>query len=136
MAGAGLVEALIALLILAFGVLGIAGMQMASLRDSQSSVERTQATMLTYSILDAMRANRDAAINNQYDSGMLCEAPTGGTLAANDLVRWIGSLQGTLSASACGEVDCQGDQCTITIQWSDARAGGEEQQRMSTRTRL
>ena len=57
-----LLAALVAVLVMGVGLLGIAAMQATALRNNQSALERTQATIQTYSILDAMRANRDAAL--------------------------------------------------------------------------
>ena len=42
-AGVGMIEVLIAIVILAFGLLGIAALQMTALRGSQSSLQRSQA---------------------------------------------------------------------------------------------
>jgi type IV pilus assembly protein PilV len=139
--GAGLVEALIALLILAFGVLGVAGLQMAALRDSQSSVERSQATLMSYSILDAMRANRAGVFANSYNQGALvCAAaaiPPIAPLAAVDLDNWIRSLQTTVGASACGQVTCANGLCTVTVEWNDTRGTkGLDKHQVQTRTQL
>ena len=57
-AGVGLIEVLIAVVVLAFGLLGIAAMQITSLRSSQSALERSQAVAQSYAMFDAMRANR------------------------------------------------------------------------------
>jgi type IV pilus assembly protein PilV len=131
--GAGLIEALIALLILAFGVLGVAGLQMASLRDSQSSVERSQATLMSYSILDAMRANRAAAVSGAYNTN-----GAGNALAAADLGAWLAALQGNINGSASGQVNCDNaGVCTITVQWQNERSiGGGTTQTVQVTTQL
>lgn len=128
-AGVGLIEVLIAIVILAFGLLGIAALQMATLRKSQSSLERSQASVQTYAILDAMRANRDAARIGAYNLGaMTCTAPTGDTLARKDLANWINSLKQSLGPSACGQIVCGNEACEISVQWSDERARGQGEQ--------
>jgi len=55
--GVSLLEVLIAVLILAIGLLGVAALQASALRNSQSSLERSQAVIYTYTILDSMRSN-------------------------------------------------------------------------------
>lgn len=126
LAGVGLIEVLIAIVILAFGLLGIAALQMATLRKSQSSLERSQASVQTYAILDAMRANRDAARIGEYNlSTMTCAPPTGDTLARKDLANWIASLKQSLGSSACGKIVCGNEECEISVQWSDERARGQ-----------
>ena len=46
-AGAGLIEVLVAVLVMGVGLLGIAAMQATALRNHQSALERTQATIQT-----------------------------------------------------------------------------------------
>lgn len=137
--GVGLVEVLVAVVVLAFGLLGIAAMQLTSLRNSQSALERSQAVAQSYAILDAMRANRQVALIGGYDIPETCVAPDAGNLVANDLRHWIQSMQQpeVLGATACGAIACGSAQCTITVQWNDARArGGSERQQVITRTLL
>lgn len=137
--GVGLVEVLVAVVVLAFGLLGIAAMQLTSLRNSQSALERSQATAQTYAILDAMRANRAQAIIGAYNVPLICVAPASGELVANDLRHWIQSMQQpqVLGPSACGAVACNATACTITVQWDDSRAhGGDDEQQVVTRTML
>lgn len=126
MAGVGLIEVLIAVVILAFGMLGVAALQAASLRNSESALEHSQATMETYAILDAMRANLDVAKIGGYDlATFTCSAPSVGDLAATDLHDWIQSIQARLGSSACGRIVCgtgvASSECTIDVQWDDSR---------------
>ncbi len=129
--GVGLIEVLVSVLILGIGLLGIAAMQATALRNSQGSFERTQAVIQSYSILDAMRANRNAAIAGEYAlaGGMICTVPATGTLAQADMNRWITSLKDSIGSGAavdtttCGQVACTGaGQCTVTVRWDDSRS--------------
>ncbi|QQP98111.1 type IV pilus modification protein PilV [Lysobacter enzymogenes] len=131
-AGVGLIEILIAVLVLGFGLLGAAAMQSLALRNSQSSMERSQAVVQTYAIADAMRANAEEARRGLYDTGdaPLCVgAPAAGgksALVAADLAAWKDGLGKSLGAQAttCGKIDCDAKGlCDVTVQWSDARAG-------------
>ena len=56
--GASLLEVLIAVLILAIGLLGIAALQAVTLRNMQGSSDRSVAVIQTYAMFDMMRANR------------------------------------------------------------------------------
>jgi type IV pilus assembly protein PilV len=137
--GAGLIEVLVAVLVMGIGLLGIAAMQATALRSSQSALEYSQAVVQTYSILDAMRANRDAALAGNYSVGMTCAAPGGGTLATNDLGAWVASMKQTLGDTACGQIALNGDVFTITVRWDDRRATGSEvvdNRTVQTQTRL
>src|SRR3546814_16361166 len=76
---------MISVLVMGVGLLGIAAMQATALRNNQSALERTQATVQTYSILDAIRANAEAARAGAYTIGRTCAVPTGNaTLAQRD----------------------------------------------------
>ncbi len=55
--GVGLVEVLAALLVLAVGVLGYAGLQLAALKGASAAQTRARAVMLARSALELMRVN-------------------------------------------------------------------------------
>lgn len=61
--GFTMVELLIALLILAVGLLGMASLMMASMKSNQSAAMRSQASWLAYDIIERMRLNSDVAAN-------------------------------------------------------------------------
>jgi len=50
-------HALVAMLVLAIGLLGLAGLQVVGLRNNQSAYLRAQATQLAYDMADRMRTN-------------------------------------------------------------------------------
>ena len=56
--GVSLLEVLIAVVVLSLGFLGLAGLQLNSLRNNESSFQRSFAVVETYTIADAMRAER------------------------------------------------------------------------------
>jgi type IV pilus assembly protein PilV len=142
--GSGLLEVMIAVLIMGIGLLGIAAMQAVALRNSQSSMERSQAVIQSYAILEAMRANRAAAVAGQYNRALLCDPPAAaGTLAEADIRAWITSLEQTLgeSPATCGVIACNGADCTVTVQWNDSRGrdnagAGNAAYQVATRTQL
>lgn len=145
--GIGLIEVMVAVVLLAFGMLAIAALQATSLRNSQSALERTQAVVKSYTILDAMRANRDVAVIGGYDTGVItatdtvtswtCAAPAAGDLAANNLHDWIESLHDTLGASSCAAIACGSLSCTVAVKWNDERGSdGNSAQELITSTRL
>ncbi len=55
--GFTLIEILISMVILAIGLLGLAGLQMTGLRHNLSAYHRSQATQLAYDMADRMRVN-------------------------------------------------------------------------------
>jgi type IV pilus assembly protein PilV len=124
--GVGLIEVLIAVLVLSIGLLGVAGLQARALKNAQSAYERSQAVALTYLMLDAMRANVDQARTGAYNLGMTCTLLSGSTLIANDQNVWLQALKDTLGNrdSTCGQIDCQGAVCTVRVRWDDSRGTG------------
>lgn len=128
-AGVGLIEVLIAVVILAFGMLGVAALQAASLRNGESALERSLATAESYAILDAMRANLAFARIHAYDITKTCTVPAAGsTLASNDLHEWLTSLKGRLGSNVttCGEITCGSLDCKITVYWDDSHGTFEK----------
>lgn len=137
-AGFTLLEVLIAVLVLAIGMLGIAAMQATSLKNSQGSLERSQAVVASYGILDAMRANALVARGGNYNMAVSCTAPTAtGSLVASDQNAWITALQANMGGSACGGINCAANVCEITVRWDDQRStGGSTAQELKLRSRI
>lgn len=138
--GISLLEVLVSVVVLSIGLLGVAAMQSVALRGGQSSLESSQATIQTTAIIEAMRANSARAAD--YNVAMTCAVPAGGTPVQNDLRDWISSLKSTigngpaLDTTTCGSIANCPANCTITVQWDDDRAGGGNQRRMTTVTRI
>lgn len=135
--GVSLLEVLIAVVILAFGLLGLAGLQMSSLRNNQSALERSMAVVESYSIADAMRVDRNSAINHAFDLSLDTDPTNGSSFAAAQLTAWRSRLTDLLGPDATGGVACNGTICTITIQWNDQRGSeGAAEHQIQTEIRL
>ncbi|MEF3193874.1 MAG: type IV pilus modification protein PilV [Halothiobacillaceae bacterium] len=138
--GIGLIEVLVAVLVLSIGLLGIAALQSNALKNAQSSLNRSQAVMLSYFMLDAMRINRAAAVGGQYDLGKTCTVVADvGNLISHDQHVWLQAIKDQLGnhPTSCGEIDCQGADCTVRVYWDDSRGtAGSASQMIETRTRL
>lgn len=61
--GVSLIEALVALVILAFGVLGMVGVQLRGMVDSQNSSQITLATQLANDLFERIKTNPNAYLN-------------------------------------------------------------------------
>ena len=134
--GVTLIEVLIAVLVLSVGLLGLAGLQTSSLRNNQSAMERSMAVIESYSIVDAMRVDRNNAINGAFNIALDAE-PVGDTFAINELIKWRDRLAGSLGPEATGAVACNGTLCTVTVQWDDHRGTqGLDAQQIATEVQL
>lgn len=150
--GVSLIEVLVALLVTSFGLLGMAALQARAIKGNQSSMQKTQATIMSYYILDAMRIDRNGAKLLNYNTGSLdgsgkigpiCSAAaiTGTTLAENNKRDWVTALKASVGNSAdtttCGAVLCDADgNCRVQVRWDDSRAGGLGVQMVEIFTRL
>lgn len=129
--GFTLIEVLIAMLVLAVGLLGLAGLQASSLSSNQSAYNRSQATQLAYDLADRVRANASAAALTRYIGAIptagttTCLNTTGCTptqMAANDLFEWNSAVSSTLPSGA-GSIAVAAGVYTITINWTDDQNG-------------
>jgi len=115
--GATLIEALVALLVLSIGLLGVAALQVQALRSNHGAHLRSQATVLAADILDRMRANRTQALGGAYNTA-IGVVPVGATLPDADVIAWKQSLA-TILPGGDGAVVQAGTVATITVQWTD-----------------
>ena len=136
-AGFSIVEALVALVVLSVGMLGIAALYVESLRAGRSAVYHTQAVNLAADMADRIRANRSAgaavwrlpangtpAVQGCVNAGVNCNP---GQLAQDDQARWLQAIQTQLPGDGAAtpdgtiEVDevAVPNQYTITVTWSE-----------------
>ena len=144
--GVGLIEVMVAVLLLSIAFLGIAALQAMSMSTNNSAMARSMATIASYSILDGMRADKASALAGSYNTsspiaGSTCSSIDTSTLVGSQTAQWCTQLSSYLgkSASTTGNISClaTGD-CTITITFDDSRAGvgGTSTQTVITRAML
>jgi type IV pilus assembly protein PilV len=80
--GAGLIEILVSIVILSFGLLGLAGMFNYSTSANKSAASRLTASMLATDFAEVVRANRTAFGTGTYNSAIVAFDPTITTVAA------------------------------------------------------
>lgn len=119
--GISLIEVLITVLILAIGLLGLSALQLSSLKNNQSAMQRSIAVLQTYTIVEGIRADTQAAKAGDFNI-KLDATPSKGTFAGEVLTIWRDELSSKLGSAATGSVKCETDKCTIIVQWDDSRA--------------
>lgn len=135
--GFTLIEALVALLALSIGLLGIAALQLNGLRNNLSAAYRSQATYLAYDVIDRMRANRTNRASYAIGLGA-APAPVPGNVASIDLAAWKTNLATTLPQGN-GTVTVGGPNATdvvVTVQWSDSRDPADAPLVFTSRSRI
>jgi type IV pilus assembly protein PilV len=121
--GFTLVEALVALLVLSVGLLGIAALYVETLRASRMSLYRTQAVNFATDLADRMRANRVPA--NAYACGSPCVAANGGNAVADaDLADWMDRIGtalpgGTANVTFVAGTATTPDAYLIEVEWTE-----------------
>lgn len=121
--GATLIEVLVTLVVLAIGLLGMAGLQTMSIKSNQSAYYRSQASFLAYDITERMRANRKAAKDGDYDVNFPASSKANavsGTRAKQDLAEWLNSLADKLP-NGTGKISRENTLVTLEVQWDDSR---------------
>ena len=141
--GFTLLELLVSVLILSFGLLGIGGMMALTLKSNGSSYFKQLSVQSAYNIIDRMRANSQMAIAGSYKftnlvtSGVptLPTAPSTycdtsacspAQMAAFDTWYWavnsVGQLPGGCASITTAPASGGNTLVTVTVQWDDSRA--------------
>ncbi|MDI9274882.1 type IV pilus modification protein PilV [Stenotrophomonas sp. PFBMAA-4] len=134
-AGFSLLEVLIALLVLAFGLLGFALLQTMNVRFVQSAGQRTQATNLASDLIEMMRVQRTATLNGgaytsaSFNAGDVaataspCTWPVGAdaTAESKNIARWQCQVVKVLGDKASANVSVDDGLVTVGIGWGDER---------------
>jgi len=146
--GVTLVEALVTLLVLSVGLLGIAALQLVGVKESTVGLRHSQATWLAYDMADRMRANSVGLADNGYgavgsevstDSATDCNSGpcdcdaesancNGAQMAQFDLYQW-GQLMSPAAGNqtlpnAVGTIEnLDGNRYRIRVLWDDDVAG-------------
>lgn len=120
--GFSMIEVLIAVLVLAIGLLGVAGVQLVSMQQTMNSTLRSEATMYAHSVAERVRS-----------SG-------GGGLAATELDALKKQMKVDLGADADVQVNLNGTTATINVSWTErdsfSDAGGVAVQTLTINARL
>ena len=149
--GFTLIEILVTVFVLAFGLLGFAALQTEGIKNNRVADLRTEVTQAAYNITDRIRANIGGATNGAYVAvgtpgvGYDCEVSFAGTVVANkcsatemantDLDRWFDVLDNVLP-SGTGSISCadadvtDADACSrgsiysIDVTWEESTRSG------------
>ena len=135
--GFTLIEVLIALVVLAVGLLGLAGLQVMSLKNNQSTYVRGQANLIAMDVIDRVRVNplaknlylttvvavsnnsSDTQCNQCKGTDNSCTPPQ---LVIQDLCDWQEQLS-KLSTEATGAITNINGIYSIAIRWDENRDG-------------
>ncbi len=146
-----MVEVLVAMIVLAVGIIGLLRLQAEGLKNNHSAYLKSQVVSLIDDMADRIRANEAGFKNNYYDTidtstlssdpGFDCMTHYSGTssgsacnkqeLARYDIYVW-GKALSTMLPTGEGTVVCNDSPCltnsarTITVLWDDHRTGNAD----------
>lgn len=131
--GVGLIDVLVAMVVLSIGLLGLAGLQATGVRYNHGAYLHTQATLQAYDMADRMRANITGVANGDYNSISGVSAPSRdcATAPANCNAAEVARYDGyqwnldnrSLLPSGAGTVSRNGALYTIAVTWNEAGQG-------------
>lgn len=136
--GFSLIEVLITLFILSFGMLGLAATQTQALRAQRHADAQSQAVQRVGAMLERLRIDRRGALAGAYDQPCSDDPASA---ALGQVRTWLKGLVNALSqAQGCIEVTGDDDVATATVKviWRAPRArwsddDGQQQYRVQTR---
>ena len=124
--GLTMIEILIAIFIMAVGLLGTATLQVRALQDTSNANLRSIAVYLANDAADRIRSNKAAVAAGHWDdvddaaADAYCVSTTGCTakeMALNDQSEWLENL--ALLPDGEGVISRNGDLFTVTVSWSE-----------------
>lgn len=137
--GASMIEVLVSLTIVAFGLLGLAGLQARSMSFQKDSFDRKAAAELASQLAERVRANYDGFKDGDYNLVMVPADPTpanvpacanqqactSAEVAAADWAMWGIALRSRLPASGAyldaPQVNGQRVQLNVILAWQEAQ---------------
>jgi type IV pilus assembly protein PilV len=131
--GTSMIEVLVTMIIIVVGLLGIASMQMVSLKNLNSSYQRYVASLYAYDMMERMRTNRAGVAAGVYDSVVVngsgsvatCKSACNTTqLAAYDIYQWSQQLKTNLPTGT-GSVAATADGFIISVSWAEQDTGAD-----------
>ena len=137
--GSSMLEILVAIFILSVGLLGLASLQIASIKNINNAQFHSLATEYAYDMAERMRSNRAAVTSGAYDNIVSTVTDPGCTVCSTsgmaqfDGYQWNQKIQSDVKTGGLpegiGTVIKNGNVFNITIAW-------KEQQRSNTGGRV
>ena len=115
---------LVALLVLAVGLLGVASLQFRSIQYSQGALMRSMASTLASDITEKIRANKANVAQYAGNWTVGTSAPSGcnpltAASASNDLVCWHAQVFTALPPGSTANITANAGRYAVTITWID-----------------
>lgn len=134
-AGFSMLEAMVAIVVLSLGLLGVAALQMAGLRNSSSANLRGQAAWYASEMIEEARGRRSDVVSGSTDVlGAMASFSCTGT-PATSLEMWRARVACTLpGGQGAVTFDPISRRMLVTVQWDDSRGANGVSNATTTQT--
>lgn len=125
--GFSLIEVLVTLIILSVGFLGVASLEILSLKNVNSSYYNYQATLLAYDMEERMRANVKAVKSGEYDNVAVNKNTAtyaGAELSKIDISNWADGMREAQIPAISGTIRKNAGQYLINVSWTEQNTQG------------
>lgn len=125
--GAGLIEVLVAIVLLATALLGFTRLQLETSKNQRLSYGHSMAQVLAFDLSERIHANPEVV--SSYAVSGVADSPSAGgcttgcspaSLAAQDLADWQRAIERSALPLGNADVEVSAGQVTITIEWQDS----------------
>ena len=139
--GFTLLEVMVAIVVLSLGLLGLAGLQAATLRNNQIAYYRAIAVQQTFDMADRIRANQRGAMDGEYDAldasipadpGCVASTCTPENMAVADHSQWNNNNARMLPGGSGTVASAAGGSFVITMSWNENTETGSTGQQFVT----
>lgn len=118
--GASLIEVMVAVTILSIGLLGLAMLQVKSLRLNTDAYLRSQATLIAHEFIEEMRANPTANYAVTTKPSSACTSCGLQQLADEAIIRWYEAQEKLLPQNTSAVATAgPGSPVTVTMRWKE-----------------
>ncbi len=122
--GFTLIEVLVAMLVIAIGLLGVAALQFRGMQYSKGALIRSQVNILANDITEKVRINSANVSNYVGNWTVPTSAPTGcdptkAPDASNDLTCWHEEVFNAMPPGSTASITTDGTNYTLTMSWTD-----------------
>ena len=127
-AGVGLIEAMVTLLVISVGFLGIASLQVTAMKQNSSSANHSQAVWYSYNMSDRIRANitefdayNGIDTQNTYTQNCSTTVCSNAQMRVADASDWSDMVAGLPRGR--GNIVAGADGLLVTVMWDDEGTG-------------
>ena len=145
--GVSLLEILVTIMVLSIGLLGIAGLQITSLKNTQRALLKTHVSLLVYDLTDIIRSNPDQVSKNFFDNidtqsktfnslpnCKLKEGCNSEDMANTEMKDWVDRMKDLLPEGNAAIIGDGAGNFSLNISWLDDVSRQSKEAGMSFKT--